>query len=154
MYFICAYPPTKTCQPPTQGLSHISGYHTSPSHTSTVPDTPHTLPSPLHVHADHTHMYTIPCLISSHDHLAQALTPATSHTELILQACSYRPHIPRQETPPTPARTLSPRPGSIMRVTLTARGGKAGGSLPGVRAPFLEVRSPWGTRRRVGTGKG
>ena len=104
-----------TCIPSNKDLSAshsrhftINGYHTSSSHTSTVPDTPHTLPSPLHTHTHRARMYTITCLISFHDHLAQALTPATPLPELILQASSYHPNIPRQETPPNPCQNSKP----------------------------------------------
>lgn len=149
MYFIRAYPPTKTCQPPTRGISHISGYYTSPSHTSTIPDTPHTLLSPpcTHTHTMHT------CTPSP----ASSLSMITLHRHLDwpphTQSSYFRhpritPTFQGRRLPPTPARTLSPPPGSIMRVTLTARGGKAGGSLPGVTAPFPEVRPPWGTGMR------
>ena len=81
----------------------ITYLHCSRHTTHTSFPTAHT-----HTHTHHAHMYTITCLISFHDHLAQALTPATPHTELILQASSYHPHISRQETPPNPCQNSKP----------------------------------------------
>ena len=93
----------------------LKAFHTSmdtiPAHHIPPPfQTHHThfLPHRTHTHTHHAHMYTITCLISFHDHLAQALTPATPHTELILQASSYHPHISRQETPPNPCQNSKP----------------------------------------------
>lgn len=86
--------------------SHISRY-TSPSHTSTIPDTPHTHffhPLRTHTHTHHAHVYTITCLISFHDHSAQARQTATPHTELIpLPGILVSPpHSKAGETPPNP----------------------------------------------------
>lgn len=88
----------------------LKAFHTSvdtiPAHHIPPPfQTDHTHFFPHRAHTHHAHVFTITCLISFHDHSAQALRPATPHTELILQA-SQPLYIPKAGAT-QPTRTLA-----------------------------------------------